>query len=430
MPMSRTGSDFLVEQAAPGPGPDEARWKRWTDIIARLRERWRRLLVWALVAGTLAGLASIRLCKYQATAQIMPPDSSSGNPMASLSLQGEAKSNALGGLAGFASDILGLKSTGAIFIKVLQSRTVQDKLIDRFNLQQRYHMAYKEDARAKLATRTIIDEDKKSGIISISYKDTDPQFAAALASAYVEELDHVMLQVATSAARREREFIEKRLTEEKATLDEAEKSFSQFASNNLALDVPEQTRVMVESGARLQGELIAAQAELDSLHQIYTDDNIRVKSAQAKVNELQRALNNLNTGVSPRSERNASNPYPSVKSLPLVGLKWQDLYRDTKIHETVYELLTQQYEVARIQEAREIPTVKVLDQAVVPERRHPAPALVIAVGVLAGLLLASVGQILQYRWENWDPYDPRRVFLSSILRRHPTSAIPKFPDRA
>jgi len=236
--------------------------------------------------------------------------------------------------------------------------------------------------------------------------------------------------VATSAARREREFIEKRLTEEKATLDEAEKSFSQFASNNLALDVPEQTRVMVESGHRLQGELIAAQAELDSLHQIYTDDNIRVKSAQAKVNELQRALNNLNTGVSPRSERNASNPYPSVKSLPLVGLKWQDLYRDTKIPETVYELLTQQYEVARIQEAREIPTVKVLDQAVVPERRHPAPALVIAVGVLAGLLLASVGQILQYRWENWDPYDPRRVFLSSILRRHPKSAIPKFPDRA
>jgi hypothetical protein len=136
------------------------------------------------------------------------------------------------------------------------------------------------------------------------------------------------------------------------------------------------------------------------------------------VNELQRALDKLNTGRDTTAAAgDSSNSYPSVKSLPLVGIQWTDLYRNTKIHETVYELLTQQYEVARIQEAREIPTVKLLDAAVVPEKRHPDPANVIGLGAIIGIILAGIGQLLQYRWNNWDVYDPRRVFLASILNR-------------
>src|SRR6185312_11187110 len=124
--------------------------------------------------------------------------------------------------------------------------------------------------------------------------------------------------------------------------------------------------------------------------QVYTPENTRVKTVQAKINELERSLAQMNTG-SQQASASASNPYPSVKNLPLVGVQWTDLYRSTKIHETVYELLTQQYEVARIQEARELPTVKVLDKATVPEKRHPSISLVAAWGTIASILLACLG---------------------------------------
>src|ERR1041385_6215176 len=111
-----------------------------------------------------------------------------------------------------------------------------------------------------------------------------------LAQGYVDELNAVMSRVSTSAAGREREFIEKRLADEKSKLQEAEQQFSQFASTNMALDVPEQTKVTVEAAARLQGELIATRAQLEALKQTYTDENIRVRSAQAHINELEREL--------------------------------------------------------------------------------------------------------------------------------------------
>ena len=419
MPIRRTIDDLAVDERTDQNSAVDANkfWEKGSALVMYLRSRARAILFWTVVGAVLSGLLAFKLCKYEATAQIMPPDTSSSGGMGALALPALVKAPGLAGLAGLAGDILGTKSTGALFTKVLQSRTVEDSLIDHFDLRKRYHEKYWEEAREKLEMRTSIGEDKKSGIISISVKDTNAQFAADLTNAYLSELDHVMLQVATSAARRERVFIEQRLGEEKKVLDDAEQRFSKFASNSMALDIPQQTRVMVESAARLQGELIAARAELEGIEQIYTPENTRVRTVQARVDELQRALDRINTGADASAPVNGSNPYPSVKKLPLVGLEWTDLYRNTKIHETVYELLTQQYEVARIQEAREIPTVKVLDAAVVPERRHPSPALVIIVGVILSFLLACLGQVLRYSWESWDAHDPRRIFLTKILGR-------------
>lgn len=419
MPVRRTIDDLSVdERTAPDTSLNSTAkfWEQGSEIVAYLRSRILRILLWTLVGGLISGVLTFKLCKYEATAQIMPPDSSSAGGMGALALPALVKAPGLAGLAGLAGDLLGAKSTGALFAKVLQSRTVEDSLIQQFDLRKRFRLEYWEDARAKLQSRTAITEDKKSGVISVSVRDRNPEFAAQVANAYVTELDHVMLQVATSAARRERLFIEQRLGEEKKVLDDAEQRFSKFASNSMALDIPQQTRVMVESAARLQGELIAARSELEGVRQIYTSENTRVRTLQARVDELQRALDRINTGAESNAPVNSSNPYPSVKKLPVVGLQWEDLYRNTKIHETVYELLTQQYEVARIQEAREIPTVKVLDAAVVPERRHPAPGLVIIVGCILAFFLACLGQVLRYSWENWDPRDPRRIFISRLFR--------------
>jgi uncharacterized protein involved in exopolysaccharide biosynthesis len=181
------------------------------------------------------------------------------------------------------------------------------------------------------------------------------------------------------------------------------------------LDVPQQTKVTVEAAARLQGELIASQAQLEGLKQTYTEENIRVKSVQAHVNELERELAKINSGRTPNVQ-DPTSPYPSVKNLPILGVKWADLYRQTKIRETVVELLTQQFEMARIQEAKEIPSVKVLDPASTPERREPSWEVVIALGTLLSALLACRGYFFKNFWDRWDQDDPRRILISQVLR--------------
>lgn len=413
--MALSSTNKLIERP-PGTAVPTSHWYEWLDVFDYLWSKRIRVALWALAGLLFSLLLASRICKYPAKVQLMPPDTSSSGALG-LALPGLLKSPGLAGLAGMAGDLLGAKSTGALFIKVLESRTVEDDLVNRFDLRKRYHTKYWEEARNKLQANTAIAEDKKSGVIMITVRDRDPQFAAALAGGYVDALDNVMLQASTSAARRERIFIEQRLADEKKALESAEEKFSVFSSSNMALNIPEQTRVMVESAARLQGELIAARSEMEGLRQVYTPENTRVKTVQARINELERQLAKLNVGET-TGGTSATNPYPSIKNLPLVGVTWTDLYRSTKIHETVYELLTQQYEVARIQEARELPTVKVLDKPAVPEERHPSIPSVTAIGTLISIFLACVGFGLQRRWRAWAPDDPRMLLLARISRRN------------
>ena len=424
MPLSEAEREVLRSEAEgsqlPKPSP---RWLGWTDALYHLWLQRRQIFRWIVLGFFLSLIVAWRYPKYESTAQIMPPDSGTSG-LASL-VPALSKSP---GLIGMAGDLMGMKSTSAIFARVLESRTVQDHLIDRFDLRKRYSKRYWEDARKKLTKRTTISEDKKSGVIAISVQDRDAALAKELADAYVAELGSVMASVSTSAARRERIFIEQRLADENANLQDAERQFSQFASSNMALDVPEQTKVTVEAAARLQGELIASKAQLEGLKQTYTEENIRVKSVQAHVNELERELAKINSGrVS--TVQDPTSPYPSVKNLPLLGVKWADLYRQTKIRETVVELLTQQYEMARIQEAKEIPSVKVLDPASNPERRSPSWELVISLGTLLSALLACLGYFIKNWWDRWDQDDPRRILISQVLRvgRRNVSSVSGIP---
>jgi capsule polysaccharide export protein KpsE/RkpR len=414
MPLSEAERDILRSEANEGQLPKPSpRWLGWTDALYRLWLQRRQIMRWVVLGFVLSLVPAWFLPKYESTTQIMPPDSGGGSGLASLL---PALSNSKSpGLIGMAGDMMGLKGTSAVFAKVLESRTVQDHLIERFNLRKKYGTSYWEDARKKLTTRTVIAEDKKSGVIAISVRDHDAALAAGLANAYVEELGLVMAKVSTSAARQERIFIEQRLVDENVTLQDAERQFSQFASTNMALDVPEQTKVTVEAAARLQGELIASRAQLEGLKQTYTGENIRVKSVQAHVSELERELSKINSGRAPGIQ-DPTSPYPSVKSLPLLGVKWADLYRNSKIRETVVELLTQQYEMARIQEAKEMPQVKVLDPASTPERSSPSWLFIIFVGTFLGALLACMGYFIKNWWDRWDQDDPRRMLISQVLR--------------
>ena len=415
MPLSEAEREVLTREANRSQLPKPAQWMGWTEAFYRLWLQRGRIGRWIAVGFLLSLFVGWRYPKFESTVQIMPPDAGSSSGLAAL-IPALTKSPALAGLAG---DLTGAKTTGAVFIKVLASRTVLDDLIRRFDLQKHYDLKYWEDTRQKLSSRTDIVEDKKSGVIAITVHDRDPHLAMDLANAYVEELSLVTAKVSTSAAKQERIFIEQRLSEETKNLQNAEQQFSQFASANMALDVPEQMKATVEAAGRLQGEVIAARAQLDALKQTYTDENIRVKSAQAHVDELERELARINSGQQTQGAKDASNPYPSVKSLPLLGVKWTDLYRNTKIRETVVELLTQQYEMARIQEAKEATTVKILDSASTPERKRPSWLLLTLAGTAFFAFLACAGYLLKDWWDRWDQNDPRRMLIAQIMRDGP-----------
>ena len=393
-------------------------------FIAHLGLIWRQrsqvflvVIGGALVATLIAFLIPAR---YTSTTRLMPPDNRSTAGVALAALAGRAGSSGGTSLLGdLGSDLLGVRSTSELFVGVLRSRTVEDRLVDQFNLKHVYWDRRIEDARRHLERRTDITVDRKSQIVAISVTDKDRYRAAAMARVYVDELNRTVAEVSTSAARRERVFLEGRLKEVKQDLESAEKDFSQYASKNTTIDVKEQGKAMVEAAANLQGELIAAQSRLQEMKQIYTSNNVRVRGLQARIAELQSQLNKVGgkgEGTSVPSGQGNESIYPSIRQLPLLGVPWADLYRRVKIQEVVYETLTQQYELARVEEAKEIPTVKVLDAPDVPEKRSwPPRMLIIGLGTFLSLLL-GIGWVLGVaKWQQTDPSDPGKALAAEVI---------------
>jgi capsule polysaccharide export protein KpsE/RkpR len=398
--------------------------------VAGLRLLWmqRQMLFRVTLYAFLASTALVFLIplRYESTARLMPPDnqSSAGLAIAAATMSGSGGTSGLGGIA---SDLLGAKSTSDVFVGILGSRTVQDKLIQQFDLKKRYGAGNMEDARKALSANTNLSVDRKSQIVSITVTDRNPRRAAAMGQAYVEELNRLVAELSTSSARRERVFLEGRLQDVSKDLEAAEKEFSQFASKNAAIDVKEQGKAMVEAAAMLQGQLIAAQAQYEGLRNIYTDDNSRVRSAKARIDELQRQLEKLggkNESSINVSDQAGDSMYPSIRKLPLLGVTYADLYRRTKIQEAVLETLTKQYELAKVQEAKEIPTVKVLDSANTPDKKsYPPRTLFIFLGTTFAFVSAAGWVFGKTAWDETDPNDARKAFAQEVF----TTVLARLP---
>ncbi len=259
--------------------------------------------------------------------------------------------------------------------------------------------------------------------------DRSPQRAAALASAYVDQLNFLISELSTSSAHRERVFLEERLKFARQDLDEASNQLAQFSSKNNTLDIQLEGKAMLDAAGTIAGEMIAAQSQLEGLRQIYTDNNSRVRSLNARVAELRRQLEKLGGTQAKNPDGTASTsqsadpaapqadglPYPTIRNLPLLGAKYADYYRRAKIQETVYEMLTEQSELAKVQEAKETPSVKVLDPARIPERKSFPPRLVIMfLGTFLVSALSVVWVLGSAQWKEVDPQDPRKVFILEV----------------
>jgi uncharacterized protein involved in exopolysaccharide biosynthesis len=390
------------------------------QFISHLRLLWyhRATLLQATIAGLLVStLIAVLIPKqFEAVTRLMPPDDKSS--ASGLNLLA-AMSGQAGGLGSLASNVLGSKTTGALFVGVLRSRTVEDRLVDLFDMKKVYGVHLEENARARLEEATAISEDHKSGIITVTVTDRNPQLATLLAAANVQELDQLVAELSTSSAHRERVFLEERLKGVKEDLDAAAERFGQFASKNVAIDIQAQGRAMVDAAAELQGQMVAAKAQREGLRQIYSDNNIRVRELDARIGELSRQLEKLGGTNSPQAVEPStagSAIYPTIRELPILGVTFADLYRRTKIEEAIYETLTQQYELAKVQEAKETPSVKVLDPAIIPEKKSYPPR---GMFVLLGTCLAAVCGLAwisgRTYWDEMNSGDARKAFAREIF---------------
>jgi capsule polysaccharide export protein KpsE/RkpR len=404
-------------------------WITHTRVLWQHRRMLARVTAVALVVSL--GIAFAIPKRYESVARIMPPDQQGSGALMLAALAG--RGGGLGTLGSLAGGLFSGHSTTALFVDLLRSGTVSAHLIDRFHLQQLYRNRYVVDTAKRLARRTTIADDKKSGVITIAVEDTDPVRARDLAQAYLDELNNLLTRTSSSSARQERIFIEGRLHSVNADLEQAQLALSEFSSKNSTIDLKEQTRGLVDAGARVQGELLVEQSGLQSLRQIYGDGNVRVRETEARIASLRQDLQKMAGTSAPLAATDAANPpaaigaedkgalYPSLRQLPRLAVPYADLYRRVRVQETVFELLTQQFEMARIQEAKDIPVVSVIDSPGIPERKFFPPRLLLTL-LLTFLTVAATATLILVRehWRAIDLLDPRKAFaleVFSVVRR-------------
>lgn len=382
-------------------------------LAARVLWEQRSVITKAVLYGTALFLliAFLIPSSFESSTRLMPLDGQLLNALAAANSLGAVSGNLM-----MAEEWYERSRADALLVRLLHSDSVADNLIDRFDLRRVYRTSTFRSARKQLAYRTQIDQNKNSGLVTITVSDHDPQRASAIAQAYIQQLNTLIANLDTSSAHRERIFLEERLKTAKQELDESSAAFSNFASTNTTVDIAEQDKTMVGAVATLQGQAIATEADLRALEQIYALENVRVRTARARLLELNRQLHKLagNSGAS-ADEGGSDAPFPSLRQLPVLGVPYADLYRKLKTSETVYEALTEEYEAARLEEAREVRSVTVIDPARLPEKRSGPPRTLITLGgTLLSFCIACAWLFTKQAWDTADPYGPRRMLAQEI----------------
>lgn len=398
------------ESSIPVPGRDL--WG-WLEVLWQER---RRLLRWSVGGAALAGLLAVVLpAKFQSTARVLPSE----NSPAAMMMGGS--SMALPS-AGPISELMGTRTPGALFAAVLRSDTVEDALIDRFDLRRVYRVRGYERARTRLSDDTVVSEDKKSGIVTLTVTGGKRPGVAALTNAYVEEADKVLQTLNTSAAHREREFLETRIAVVRQGLLTDEQQLARFSSRNSALDIKEQGKAAFEMAGRIQGEWIATRSELQGARQMYGPEHPQVRSLEAKAAALRASLDRMATapGEAPGNltkdalpkdalpngpgQAPAGSEYLSLGRLPAVGAGYADLMREVQLQESVYEALVKQYEISKVEEAKQTPRLRVIDAGKEPERRSSPRILVLFVlCVVCGLVAGVLAVLGSAAWRDAPP---------------------------
>lgn len=320
---------------------------------------------------------------YSAKTLILPAQEDKG--LTSLML------GQLGGLtaiAGGAGVALGGPTTADLFVSLIKSEAVKDPIIDRFSLMKKYDKEFRSDVYSVLDRNTVVSLGKKDGIITISYSDKDPKFAAAMANAFVEELGNLAVRLNVAGAGQNRSFLEKRLSSAKAELLKAEENLKSFQAKNKTVSVTAQAEATIKGVAELRAQLAAQEVQLATARRQFTDASQEVKNLASSVASLRAQIASLEgTG--------GASAIPSVGSAATIGQQYVRLMREFKIQESLVELLTKQYEMAKLSEAKDISPFQVIQTAKVPERKTgPLRLKILVLAVVTSLIFSVIASFV------------------------------------
>ena len=354
-----------------------------------------------LFAVVVAGLTLLSTNIFTATTKILPPQ------------QGQSAASALlsqfAGLAGLAGGAAGaLKNPNEIYVAMLKSRTVADNLIQRFDLMKLYEAKYLSRARKALESVTKIIAGK-DGIITIEVDDKDPKRAADMANAYVEELLKLTQVLAVTEASQRRLFFERQFTQAKDNLARAEGAARQGLQQGGLVKVDDQGRAMVEVTARLRGQITVKEVQIGAMRTFATDQNPSLNLAQQELESLKRELAKIEGTGGAKSATSS----PSGQ-----GMDNLRLLRDVKYYEVIFELLARQYELAKLDEARESSVIQVMDGAIVPDfKSKPTRWLIVVLSALVALFLVILWVLIREAMARAGS-NPQLVARMQTLKRH------------
>ena len=407
-----------------------ANWSPQTDEVT-LFDYWQVISKrkWGIIAlgavmtmGTL--VVSFLLPKiYESTATLLPQlESNNGVGLGALFASGAASS---------AAQSLGISLPGSpatptdVFTAMLKSRIMADDIIRRFDLMEQYETKTMHDARGSLegATRIVVTKEK---VIKVAVEDRDPQLASDIANFYVSNLDRLNQTLSVSKARENRKFIEQRVAETQTALVKVEDALKEFQTQNRTVAIEAQSKAMIEATAMIQAQIMAQEVQLQVMGSYLSSNNPEIARVQSSISELRKQLQIMETGKSGKERLPGDRLRPAITSVPTLALEYGRLARDLKVQETLYALLISQYEQAKLTEARDTPTVQVLDPAIPAERKSRPKILlnVLIAGILSlfvGLFWAFVRGAMDRRKAAFSPLPPLSSAEDSLLSPLPST---------
>jgi tyrosine-protein kinase Etk/Wzc len=347
---------------------------------------------------------------YAAVTKILPPQQNQSNAALALAQLGPA--------AGVAGASLGIKNPNDLYVGMLKSRTVADRLIERFSLQKLYDRTTLVDTRRALEQSTAISYGR-DGIITVQFEDRDPQRAADIANAYIEELYRLTQTLAVTEAGQRRLFLEKQLKVTRDALADAEVELKKTQEATGLIKLDDQGKALIEAVAKLRGQIAAKEVEAATMREFATARNPDYIRTQTELSGLRVELSRMEKST--QSGGKEGDIFVPAGKVPAAGLEYVRRFRDVKYYETVFELLARQFEIAKIDEARDTSIVQVLDRAVTPERKsRPHRSLIVVVTAFVGLLGALLWALVRDAYQRASARsEAREKFerLKALLRR-------------
>ena len=379
------------------------------DLLIVIAERKRVILGVTAVFAILAIVISLLLPqRYTATVTLLTPQQNSSMGAALASQLGS-----MGGMAALAGGSLGFKNPNDMFVAMFKSRTVENAMVQKFGLMQEYHMKYFSDARKAFEKHVTVDGSGKDALIHISGEDRDPRRAADLANGYIDQFRILSQHLAITEASQRRLFFEQELEQAKNNLANAEEALKLTEQTTGVIQLDSQARALIESAASLRAQITAREVQIQGMQTYATGENAQLVQAQRELEGLRAQLAKLGGS----EDSTGGELIVSKGRVPEAGMEYIRRLRDVKYNETIFEILARQFEIAKLDEAKQGALIQVVDPAIPPDRRSfPKRALIVIGATFAGFLIGVFCALFQAGFQGLKA-DPETTAKLHLLRR-------------